>query len=294
MKLTTGAVFFALSGAALAAPLPTGVLDNVQDDCTGKGPGCVSAGPFLHHMTDSESKYLHLIHPETGAVTHAPLSSLKSLPTSSYSSSSAGQDYDQGISGDSSMAGMGAKMTGNPSMGGLGGMGGMGGGMTGSHSLSSVYPSNNHPATTNPFRGPPPPSGTASQLPSDPNVALDSSISPNATTAITPGSGPGGSGSKPVSLMDADFANVDDLEDLSMKPDGNAVSPNATTAPLHGVPSNQNPPITPPPNSSDIKAPLPNPMTAPPNSTQIADATGVAQAPNLLSINGSGSVQKVN
>ncbi|UZJ54883.1 hypothetical protein CBS101457_004203 [Exobasidium rhododendri] len=68
MKVTTTtAVILASLGAAHAIPLPMGLLPNVQDDCsTSTSKNCIPASNFLHHLVQSDVKYNHLVHPETG------------------------------------------------------------------------------------------------------------------------------------------------------------------------------------------------------------------------------------
>ena len=255
MKLTTSAILLALSGAVYAVPLPIGVLDNVQDNCAGAGAGCVAAGPFLHHLADSETKYLHLVHPETAAVTHvvAPSTSLNAASTSSTSTARAAPTNDDEITSTKPAAG--------------------------------VYPSSNHPATSTPFTEPP------------------SISSSNGTTL--------GSTSK-TSYPTADDGVIKPQDDSQpdgpspVKPAGMAVAPNSTqadqlTTSTKGLTTgsapatNQTTPDTPAPILSNTPAPASDDAKkiAAANSTNIADATGVAQAPNLVHSNDISPDQKV-
>jgi hypothetical protein len=235
MKVATGAVLLALSGAAYAVPLPIGMLDNVQDSCSGMGSGCISAGPFLHHLADSETKYLHLIHPETGDVMHviAPSNSV-AAPSSS---APAGIDDDQPPA--------------KPAAG--------------------MYPSSNHPASSTPFSEPP------------------SLSSANGTSL---------SSTAPVTTAD----NSDKISPV--QPAGTAVAPNSTLA--DNLASAMKGKMTPLPATSatanqtstsgqtgDDKTTPPADLNATLNATNIADATGVAQAPNLVKVNDNSPDQKV-
>jgi hypothetical protein len=255
MKLTTSAVLLALSGAVYAVPLPMGVLDNVQDNCTGMGSGCVPAGPFLHHLADSETKYLHLIHPETGAVTHV-IAPSSSLTASTSSTAGAATTNDDEIASTKPAAG--------------------------------VYPSSNHPATSTPFTEPP-------------------SISSSNGTSV------GSSSIKPVSLtaVDGTIKPQDDDQQLDrpspVRPAGTAVAPNSTladqlatgaesstaAAPVAAPALNQTSPEAPAPSSSPAPAVDDTKKLADVNSTNIADATGVAQAPKLVHSNDVNPDQKV-
>lgn len=252
MKVATGAVLMALTGAAYAVPLPIGMLDNVQDSCSGMASGCVPAGPFLHHLADSETKYLHLIHPETGAVMHviAPSNSVPTSSSSSPASAPAGTDDDQPPA--------------KPSAG--------------------MYPSSNHPATSTPFSEPP-------SLSSANGTSLSSTAS--VTTADKSDTQspvqPAGTAVAPNSTLVGNLAGAVKGK-MSPLPVSSSTANQTTSTDGPGADDTPAPPI-----ETDAKK-SPNPpadLSAPLNATNIADATGVAQAPNLVKSNDNSPDQKV-